>query len=231
VHHPPGLTRVVIVEDHLLLAEDLELTLALGGHDVRRLPVADRAVSTGQVLAATLRFHPRIVLLELDLGSTGNGAHLVASLTQARIAVIVVTGSIDRARWGECIRFGARTVVPDSAPLDTIVTSIRLVCDGRPALDRRLRDSWVARYHREKFRAQGIRTRLEALTAREREVMANLVAGHPLAEVAGSTMVSEATLRIQVKSIMAKLDVPSPAAAVRAAHHAQWQPPALREGA
>jgi two-component system nitrate/nitrite response regulator NarL len=38
-------------------------------------------------------------------------------------------------------------------------------------------------------------------------------------------VVSEATLRTQVKSILAKLEVTSQLAAVAVAHQAQWQPP------
>ncbi|MGZ4447106.1 MAG: LuxR C-terminal-related transcriptional regulator [Nocardioides sp.] len=226
-----GLTKVAIVEDHLLFAEALEVALTLEGHDVHRVPILDHAVSTGHLLSSLLRMRPRLVLLDLDLGSTGNGARLVAPLTQAHIAVVVVTASIERARWGECVRYGARTVLPKSTPLNTILATIRLVGEGRPVLDRAVRESWLLSYHQEKHKIQAIRDRLETLTSREREVMAHLMAGRPVREIARSSYVSEATVRTQVKSILAKLDVSSQLAAVGAAHKAQWRPPALREDA
>jgi DNA-binding NarL/FixJ family response regulator len=226
-----GLTRVAIVEDHLLFAETLEVALTLEGHDVHRVPILDHAVSTTHVLSALLRMRPRIVLLDLDLGSTGNGARLVAPLTQAQVAVVIVTASIDKARWGECLRYGARTVLPKSTPLNTILATIRLVGEGRPVLDRDVRDSWILSFHQEKHRVQALRKQLETLTSREREVMAHLMAGRPVREIARSSFVSEATVRTQVKSILAKLEVSSQLAAVGAAHKAQWRPPALREDA
>ena len=44
-------------------------------------------------------------------------------------------------------------------------------------------------------------------------------------EIATSSVVSEATVRTQVKSILAKLQVSSQLAAVGLANHAGWLPP------
>ena len=48
-------------------------------------------------------------------------------------------------------------------------------------------------------------------------------------KIAEELDVSEATVRTQVKSILAKLDVTSQLAAVGAAHQASWSPPVLAE--
>jgi two-component system, NarL family, nitrate/nitrite response regulator NarL len=224
-----GLTRIAIVEDHLLFAEALDVALTLEGHDVQRIPILDHTVSTGQLLTAVLRLHPRIVLLDLDLGSTGNGTRLVEPLTQAGIAVVVVTASIDRARWGECLRYGARTVLPKSMPLNAILATIRLIGEGRPVLSREDREKLLTTYHQEKAKIQDLRGRLETLTSREREVLAHLMAGRPVRDIAKLSFVSEATVRTQVKSILAKLDVSSQLAAVGAAHQAHWRPPVVDE--
>ncbi|GCD91347.1 LuxR C-terminal-related transcriptional regulator [Nocardioides sp. LS1] len=224
-----GLTRVAIVEDHQLFAEALDVAMTLEGHDVHRVPITDHAVSTGHLLTQVLRMRPRVVLLDLDLGSTGNGTRLVEPLTQAGIAVVVVTASIDRARWGECLRYGARTVLPKSTPLNTILATIRLIGEGRPVLSREERDRLLAVYHHEKAKIQDLRDRLEQLTLREREVLAHLMAGRPVRDIAKLSFVSEATVRTQVKSILAKLDVTSQLAAVGAAHQASWSPPVLAE--
>ena len=105
----------------MLFAEALDVALSLQGHDVHRMAVTDASLSSGQLLAGLLRLEPRVVLLDLDLGSAGSGIRLVEPLTQSAVAVVVLTGSTDRARWGECIRYGARTVLPKTAPLNQIL--------------------------------------------------------------------------------------------------------------
>jgi len=51
------------------------------------------------------------------------------------------------------------------------------------------------------------------------------MAGRPVREIAQRSYVSEATVRTQVKSILAKLEVTSQLAAVGAAHETDWRPP------
>ena len=129
-----SLTRITLVEDHELFAEALDVALTIEGHDVRRVTLTEEALTAGHLIEAILRSQPRLVLLDLNLGASANGARVVQPLTLAGIAVVVVTGSIDRARWGECLSYGARTVLPKSAPLNTILTTIRLISEGRRVL-------------------------------------------------------------------------------------------------
>ena len=49
--------------------------------------------------------------------------------------------------------------------------------------------------------------------------------GRAVREIAGLSVVSEATVRTQVKSILAKLEVSSQLAAVGMAHEIGWQAP------
>ena len=140
MRNPRGTTRVALVEDHLLFAESLEIALGMEGYQVRRVPLPDRPSSLGAVLAAVLRAQPRIVLLDLDLGPHGNGVRLIEPLTKAGIAVVVVTGSVERTRWGECLRYGARTVLTKTSPLNDILATVRRLNDGFPVMDRVARE-------------------------------------------------------------------------------------------
>jgi len=223
------LTRITLVEDHELFAEALDVALTLEGHDVHHVPISDDAMSAGRLFEAILRSHPRVVLLDLHLGASGNGARVVQPLSLAGIAVVVVTGSIDRARWGECLSYGARTVLPKSSPLNAILTTIRMIGEGRRVLDREQRDRLLACFHEERGRVGDSRARLESLTTREREVLDRLINGNQVREIAQASFVSEATVRTQVKSILAKLGVSSQLAAVTFALHARWRPPVRYE--
>lgn len=224
-----GLTRVTLVEDHELFAEALDVALTLEGHDVHRVSITDEALTAGHLFEKILRSKPRVVLLDLNLGEAVNGARVVQPLTLAGIAVVVVTGSIDRARWGECLSYGARTVLSKSAPLNTILATIRLIGEGRGVLPRDERDRLLARFHEERGRVLDNRVRLESLTIREREILGHLINGEQVRDIAQKSFVSEATVRTQVKSILGKLDVSSQLAAVTFALRAHWRPPVQRE--
>ena len=218
------MTRVAIVEDHLLFAQALEIALTLEGYDVHRQEVWDRAVPD-QLLTSLLHARPQIALLDLDLAGAGNGVRLVEPLTRARIAVVVLTGSRERARWGECLRHGACTVLSKTDPLDSILATIHCVSERRPVLAREERDRLIGEFHQEQAVARDLRRKLETLTPREREVLAQLMLGRQVREIAEVSFVSEATVRTQVKSILAKLEVTSQLAAVGAAHLVDWRPP------
>lgn len=220
--------RVVIVEDHVLFAESLELALSVEGYDVRRVPVPETWGAPGALLARVVRLRPRVVLLDLDLGPFGDGMRLVEPLARAGTNVVVVTGSLDRARWGEAVRNGARKVLSKSRPLNDILATVRRINLGLPLMDSDEREELVAEWARQRSEVQQLHARLELLTAREREVLAHLMHGRAVREIANIGVVSEATVRTQVKSILAKLGVSSQLAAVGLAHRVGWQGPVIQ---
>ena len=95
--------RVVIVEDHVLFAESLELALTVEGYDVRRLSVPTEPTSVASLSSAILRLRPRIVLLDFDLGRFGDGVRLVEPLAKVGTDVVVVTAATDESRWGQAL--------------------------------------------------------------------------------------------------------------------------------
>jgi DNA-binding NarL/FixJ family response regulator len=216
--------RVVIIEDHALFAESLELALSLEGYDVRRPPQPAAGSSVNAMVATVLRMRPRIVLLDLDLGFYGDGARIIAPLSAAGIQVVVVTGSADRPRWGECLRNGARKVHVKTQPLNDILATVRRINQGFPVIDRAERDTLVQLWYEQRHERQRMTERLQLLTHREEEVLGQLMKGHTVREIAATSVVSEATVRTQVKSILAKLEVSSQLAAVGMAHAASWRP-------
>ena len=110
-------------------------------------------------------------------------------------------------------------------PLDSILATIHCVSERRPVLAREERDRLIGEFHQEQAVARDLRRKLETLTPREREVLAQLMLGRQVREIAEVSFVSEATVRTQVKSILAKLEVTSQLAAVGAAHLVDWRPP------
>lgn len=215
--------RILIIEDHVLFAESLELTLSLEGYDVRRLPMPEVGGSMATVRSTALRANPRTVILDLDLGRFGDGVALIAPLARAGANVVVVTASEDRARWGACMRQGARKVLSKGGALQEVLATVRRLHQGLPVVTREELESLLDAWQRESASLADMRRRLELLTPREREVLGALIDGHTVRGIARTSVVSEATVRTQVKSILAKLEVSSQLAAVGMAHHVGWR--------
>jgi DNA-binding NarL/FixJ family response regulator len=209
---------VLVVEDHALFGESLAITLRLEGYDVRR-PDLTRDLD---LLCLADRLRPRVALLDLDLGEFGDGTSLIAPMTRRGTDVVVVTGSADRAEWGGCVQRGARRVLCKNAPLEAMTQTVRRLFQGLPVMGREERDALLDTWRRERQADDVVRDRLARLTHREREVLGDLVDGHGVQEIALSDVVSEATVRTQVKSILAKLEVSSQLAAVGLAHRVGW---------
>jgi two-component system nitrate/nitrite response regulator NarL len=221
--------RIVLVEDHALFAESVELALTVEGYHVRRVNIPDKEQSPGALITAIMRRRPRVVLLDLDLGRFGDGEKLIAPLARAGINVVVVTASVDRARWGEAVRHGARKVLGKSRPLNEILATLRRINQGLQVMSREEREELLGIWARERAALVHLEARLGLLTVREREVLAHLMRGHNVRDIAEEGVVSEATVRTQVKSILAKLEVTSQLAAVGMAHKVGWRPPMLTE--
>jgi two-component system nitrate/nitrite response regulator NarL len=223
-------TVVLVIEDHALFAESLAVALGAEGYVVHRLPLAEAGESADRLLAAALRVNAHIVLLDLDLGRVGDGGSLITPLTRAGAQVVVVTGSADRPLWGGCLHQGARAVVAKHRPLPELLEVVR-------RLERREQVTAPEEYHElialwrlELADAQDGKDRLATLTLREREVLGDLMGGHTIREIARLDVVSEATVRSQVRAILRKLRVSTQIAAVGLAHRVGWRaPPEHRE--
>lgn len=217
--------RVAIVEDHSLFAEALEIAVELEGYDVRRIPLLPGVHSPTSMVAPILRARPRVVLLDLDLGHYGNGIRLIAPLTREGVAVVVVTASTDAPRWGEALWNGARVVLSKSSGLNEILAALRRLHSGLSVLGVEDRERLLGARQEQNKAIRELRLQLERLTHREAEVLGSLMAGKQVRDIAETSVVSEATVRSQVKTILAKLGVSSQLAAVGVAHRADWQPP------
>ena len=215
--------RVVIVDDHALLAESLELALSLEGYDVRRLEMPEDGGSMATLRSLALRVNPRTVLLDLDLGRFGDGMNLIAPLARANVNVVVLTASEDVGRWGGCMRLGARKVLPKSGALQHALSTVRRLHQGLPVVTREELEALLDAWSQQSRVDDDIRRRLDRLTPRERQVLGALTEGRTVRAISQESVVSEATVRTQVKSILNKLEVSSQLAAVGMANYIGWQ--------
>jgi two-component system nitrate/nitrite response regulator NarL len=224
------LTRITIVDDHQLFAEALELVLAHEGHDVHRVEVPAHSVSVEHLIAAIRRQRPQVVMLDLGLGTSVDGSRLIAPLRARGFEVIVVSGTTDRSLLGECLRLGARAVIPKSASLNVLLSRLRCVVGGLPAMPRQEREELLELARLRHQWGREAQDRLDSLSQREAEVLAELMAGRRVDDIALASFVSVATVRTQVKAILRKLGVSSQLAAVGLAQGVGWRPQPGRFG-
>lgn len=211
--------RILIVEDHELLAQSLQLALRADGFAVD--VVDDLAVERIVALAEETR--PRVVLLDLDLGARGgSGVPLIRPLRDLGATVVVVTGETSRARLGECVAAGAHGLLTKSVPFDRLVEAVKDAAEGRVLLTDAERDALLGEMRREHEAMRQRERPFARLTARERAVLAALCAGQSADTIAGESFVSLATVRSQIHSLLQKLGVHSQIGAVAAARRAGW---------
>jgi DNA-binding NarL/FixJ family response regulator len=214
---------VLIIDDHVLFAESLELALSLEGYDVRRLEMPAEGGSMATLRSLALRANPRTVLLDLDLGRFGDGVNLIGPLAKAGINVVVLTASEELGRWGGCMRLGARRVLPKSGALQQALATVRRLHQGLPVTSRDELETLLDAWARERQAHDELRRKLDLLTPRERQVLGALIEGRTVRAISQESVVSEATVRTQVKSILNKLEVSSQLAAVGMANQVGWK--------
>jgi DNA-binding NarL/FixJ family response regulator len=162
-------------------------------------------------------------MLDLDLGRFGDGMNLIAPLARAHVNVVVLTASEDVGRWGGCMRMGARKVLPKSGALQSALATVRRLHQGLPVIGREELESLLDAWARDRQAHDDIRRRLDLLTPRERQVLGALIDGRTVRTISQDSVVSEATVRTQVKSILNKLEVSSQLAAVGMANQIGWR--------
>jgi len=216
--------RVTIIDRHTLFMDALALVLEGEGFIVRKIGTWHPEASTATILAKGLASTARLVLLGESLGRHGDGTRLISPLAAAGATVVLLVETDDSARWGLALQQGARGVLRKACSLDDALALVTRVRDGLPLISPKERQRLIqaAAEHQNELRT--ITERLARLTRREKEVLAALMAGHDVREIARANGVAEATVRSQVKSILAKLEMNSQISAIGAAHRVGWQP-------
>ncbi len=210
---------VLIVEDHELLAQSLGLALDAEGFRVTVALLTDPA----ELMARVAADPPALVLLDLDLGERfGDGTRLIPELLATGTRVLVVTGVTDRTRVAAAVEAGAIGYLPKSQPFDDLLDTIRAAVAGEPVLSDAERHDLLAGLRRWRAADRETRKPFERLTPRESQVLAALGNGQSVDTIAKEWVVSEATVRTQVRGVLTKLGVNSQLAAVAMARHAGW---------
>ena len=209
---------VVIVEDHALLAETLVIALNAEGCRARVAELIDPA----HLLQQVRMLRPGVVLLDLDLGVLGDGADLVQPLTELGARVLVVSGTTDRLRLAETVERGAVGFLSKTVPFEELLSTVLDVVAQRPVLSTAKRYELMAELRSARAARGKDLAPFKTLTSREQAVLAGLAQGRRAEIIAAAAFLSEATVRSQIRSVLAKLGVNSQLEAVALAWMVGW---------
>jgi DNA-binding NarL/FixJ family response regulator len=183
--------RVIIADDHALFRDGLRSALEVrGGISV----VAE--IARLDDIVPVLDTHDCDVLL-LDLQMDRNAIAEIRSFSE-RVSVAVVTASEEPEELVAAVRAGARAVFFKTFPITSLIEALRTVASGNVWLPPSLQT-----YIANELQHPGI----EALTAREREIVRYVALGLHNAEVAKKAFISEQTVKTHLKNIFQKLGV------------------------
>jgi DNA-binding NarL/FixJ family response regulator len=189
---------VLIADDHPVVRQGLQVLLSVTDD----IEVVGEAADGGQAVAMAAELRPDVILLDLKL-PVMDGIAVLSGLRESGCGVraLVLTSAPDRTLVPLAVQAGAAGFLYKDVDPDALVRAIRSVHDGHTLLapdaaGSLLRSGAAAS-------VQGI----GALTAREREVLAQIADGRSNREIARLLRVSEKTVKTHVSSVLAKLGV------------------------
>lgn len=192
--------RVVIVDDHRLFRSGVRAEL---GATVDVVGEADDVASAVAVISRTT---PDVVLLDVHLPGGGGVEvlrQLLPALPDVRFLAVSVSDAADDVIG--TIRAGARGYVTKTISGAELAAAVGRVADGDAVFSPRLAgfvlDAFAA------TDAPAIDPELDALTAREREVLRLIARGYAYKEIAKELFISVKTVETHVSSVLRKLQL------------------------
>jgi DNA-binding NarL/FixJ family response regulator len=198
-----GGRRVVIADDDVLVREGVSSLLTAAGYDVVG------QAGDGMALEAFVRdTAPEVAVIDIRMPPTQTWEGLDAARSiRARfpeIGILLLSAhmevetAIDLLESGERIGYLLKSRILRA---DDFVDAVERICAGGSVIDPALVQELVAQHHRN--------DPLADLTAREKDVLTLMAEGLSNAGIAGRLFVTEGAVEKHVRSILAKLRLPT----------------------
>jgi DNA-binding NarL/FixJ family response regulator len=194
--------RVVVADDQELVRAGFCVILEAADG----IAVVGEAATGAEAVALADRLRPDVVLMDVRMPELdGLAATLLITATPlAPKVVMLTTFDLDDYVYA-ALRAGASGFLLKDSPRADLIAAIRAAAAGdallAPSVTRRL----IEAFARRPAETSPSPAQLASVTARERDVLMLLARGRSNAEIAAALVVSEATVKTHVGSLLAKL--------------------------
>ena len=192
-------TRVLIVDDQPLLRAGFKSVLEASG----QIDVVGEAATGVEAIEQARRLDPDVVLMDVRMPDM-DGIQATRRMPRQKVLILTTFGLDEYII--EALRAGASGFLLKDAPVEDLLSAVRAVAAGdaqlSPAVTKRLLDQVARRLPAAVDHDNAL---LEELTTRERDVLRLLAAGMSNAEIGEALVVSEATVKTHVSSVLSKL--------------------------
>jgi two-component system response regulator DevR len=192
-------TRVLIVEDHRVVAEGLAALI----NDQSDMKVVGNVGTVAETMQAAGDLDPDVVLLDFRLpdGTGPDAAAAVRGIRPAARMIFLTREDTDVARFA-AVQSGASAFLHKSRAAAEVVAAIRDVARGKMLITPRTIATLIAK-------RRSIEAQLERLTPREKEVLRLMAEGSSSRSIAADLGISYTTVRTHIRGLGSKLAVHS----------------------
>lgn len=213
---PDGMIRVLLADDHVMFREMMRIALPRAGE----IEVIGEAGDGQQLLEVLQRLRPEVLVLDYRMPYVRDFRALLEAVGRrapgTRVLVLSAFATLDmvtRAAEG-----GARAYVLKTTRLTAVVDAVRAVAAGGVWIDPSLPRKLFGVFQRLANGGLGGGSGGEALSRREREVLACMAHGASNRDIAGKLSISQETVKTHLRRVFAKLGVRNRVEATLAFH-------------
>lgn len=203
-----GTTRILLVEDHASFRQ----ALAFMFDREQEFDVIGQAGSLAEARERMGELAGDVDVAVVDLGlPDGDGFELIEAFSSknSRITTLVLSASLEPARFARAVEAGASGVLHKAAAISEIVEAVRRLRAGEALLSPAETIEMLRMVSRKRQEEYEIRKAIEKLTRREKEVLQALAEGLDSKEIAEKLSITIETERTHMVNILNKLGVHS----------------------
>lgn len=202
---PTSPIRVLIVEDHRVLAQGLELALSLHAD----IQVVGTAGTAEDAVRQAAELNPDVVLMDFHLPDA-TGAEAAQRLRaggedSGRPAVVMLSGDTSDDAMLQAIEAGVSAYISKTEFASQVADAVRKAADGDMLVDRSTLMRLISHQQRKSKRADEASRLRRSLTQRELDVLRLMAEGLDSHQMAERLHISVTTVRGYVQAVIEKL--------------------------